>query len=200
MADNDRDIWNEIQALPGLSPELRYLSYAIYSSEKFDWVQQFEKRNTRVPTQAEIDQWISQVTALRVGSWRDAATRTFDNAARTYMESDFEKRYLKDKLVLRVDEVAKDLSGQVSAVQAEVTNRVGSMQADLTNRVGSVRDEIKKGSSFGNAFLISVLTAILTPLILGLIVVLIRAADLWPTPTQIEKYFDRATHTGAPSP
>lgn len=57
--------------------------------------------------------------------------------------------------------------------------------------VQNIAENVRKSTSFGGALFLSFLTAILTPIILGLIIVGIRAFDLWPTPAQVEEFFYR---------
>jgi hypothetical protein len=164
MPRNDREVWDLVVSDSHGNSNLReldYITYAIYSFEKFEWYEQIERQKNQPPSAAEINDWISQITATRVKGWREAAARTFDEAARTYQKDEFER------------------------------NRQAIIDSSVVKEVKGISDSVRKSTSFGAALFSSFLTAILTPIILGLIIVGIRAFDLWPTPAQVEEFFYR---------
>lgn len=175
MPKNDREVWDlVVSGSHGNSKfrELNYLTYAIYSFEKFEWYEQIEKEKSQPPSATEINEWISQITETRVKAWRESAARTFDEAARSYQKDELERnrRAIIDSSI--VSELRHDLNEFKSIVQ-------------------NIAENVRKSTSFGGALFLSFLTAILTPIILGLIIVGIRAFDLWPTPAQVEEFFYR---------
>lgn len=159
MPRNDREIWLTIISDPPGAPELNYLTYAIYSFEKYEWYGQIEKQRGNPPTPVEIDEWISQITEFRIKAWRENAARTFDVAARTYMQDEFsrERQHFVDDHVIT----------SVNAVLASV----------------------KRALAFRNQLFTAFVIAILSPVILGLIILSIQAADLWPTASGLSHFF-----------
>jgi hypothetical protein len=160
MPSNDRDVWVAIVSGSG-QPELQYLTYAIYSFEKYEWYGQIEAKKGKPPTPEEFNDWISQITESRIKGWRESAAKTFDVAARTYMK----------------DYIAQE---RQSAINDHV---VTSTDANLNRYAATLRkslDEFHKATSLGKQLLIAVIIAILSPIILGLLILAIQAADLWP--------------------
>jgi hypothetical protein len=171
MPHNDREIWDDIVAGPGIT-ELQYLTYAIYSFEKFEWYEQFEKQKGIAPTSKEIDEWISQITAIRIKTWRESAAAIFDKTARVYLKDEMDKERQK---------IAND------SVTATVRDHLAEFKSDLQRNTAT----LEKSSSFKTTLTAALITAIITPIILGVLILAIQAADLWPTPTQIQKFFNR---------
>jgi hypothetical protein len=183
MPSDDRDVWVAIVSDKTRARELQYLTYAIYSFERYEWYEQMEKERGKVPTPHEINDWIAQITKTRIQVWGDSAARTFDSAARAYLEDEFAKKrqeILDNSVVSRIKESLETFG------------------EDLRNAVATVQ----KSSSFGNVLFTSFIAAILAPIILGLIILAIQAADLWPTSGAIEKLFHHETtdeHPSAPA-
>jgi hypothetical protein len=176
MSTNDRDLWTEISSVNSGFRELNYLTYAIYSFEKFEWYEQVSSQRGTPPSEQELNEWISQITGTRIKVWGESAARTFDAAARTY---------LKDEIDKRCQEAAQN--GVISRIKEEMANFKTTLES-------STKD-VRKSSSFPTVLFISLVTAILTPIILGLAIVGVRAADLWPTPSQIEHFFNPERQT-----
>lgn len=156
MPSNDREVWVAIVSGNGDAPELNYLTYAIYSFEKYEWFDQTERAKGKPPTAGEINDWIVQITETRIKAWRESAARTFDLAARTYMR----------------DEVTRER-------QAAVEDRlISTVKVSLD----SFSKELGKSGSLWRQIIIGFFIAILSPIILGVIILALQAADRWPTP------------------
>jgi hypothetical protein len=170
MPSNDREIWVSIVSGNTHPPELNYLTYAIYSFEKYEWYDQIEKVKGKSPTPDEINEWISQITETRIKAWRESSARTFDLAARAYM---------KDYLVQERQTAINDRV--IASVQSSLDNFSVNLRGGLA--------ELRKASSFRNQLLIGFVIAILSPIILGVVILAVQAADLWPTPTGVTHIF-----------
>jgi hypothetical protein len=102
MPANDREVWNYLRGDVETPTELDFISYSIYAFEKYDWVEQFEKDTGHIPSQADIDQWISHITPNRFNSIRKAAAELFDIAARRYLADEIaeERQHAVDTSIL----------------------------------------------------------------------------------------------------
>jgi len=127
---------------------------------------QIEKQRGRPPSSAETNDWISQITAFRISQWRENAARAFDAAARAYMHDHI-----------------------IQAQQGIIDNHVVNTLDNHFTEVRRSLDKIEQDGSFGKQIFIGFLGAILSPVILGLIILAIQAADLWPTPSGLSKFF-----------
>ena len=58
--------------------------------------------------------------------------------------------------------------------------------------------ELRKAGSFRNQLLIGFVIAIRSPIILGVVILAIQAADLWPTPTGVTHIF-QSRQPGTPA-
>lgn len=85
MPASDREVWDFLREDQTLSAELQYITYAIFSFEKYDWVCLHEAAAGGPPTQQEVDHWIAQITPNRFSDMREKAASLFDNAARRYL-------------------------------------------------------------------------------------------------------------------
>jgi hypothetical protein len=180
MPSNDRELWVAILSDNG-SEELNYLTYAKYSFEKYEWYDLFEKHKGKPPTAAEIDDWISQITAVRIRTWRENAARAFDVAARDYM---------KNQIMQERRDAVNDRI--VTSIEDSLTRYDTQFRECLT--------EVRNSSSLRNQILVGFVTALLSPLILGLGILAIQAADLWPAPTGINMFFHPRTSETPPKP
>jgi hypothetical protein len=182
MPTNDREVWVNIVSGNGQAPELNYLTYAIYSFEKYEWYDQMEKTKGKAPTPGEINDWISQITETRTKAWRDSAARAFDLAARTYM---------KDFLIQERQAAANERV--VTSIQSSLDQFSRAFQNCLA--------ELRKSNSFGKQLFVGFIIAILSPVILGLLILSIQAADLWPNATGFTRLFHpKASDTSPPTP
>jgi hypothetical protein len=170
MPSNDREVWVSIVSENGQLPELNYLTYAIYSFEKYEWFDQIERTKGKPPTPVEINDWISQITETRIRVWREGAARTFDSAARIYM-----KDYL--------------LQERRVAVNDQVVTSVQSSLDDFARNLREGLEKQQKTGSFRNQLFTGFIIAILSPIILGVFILALQAADLWPTATGVTKMF-----------
>ena len=179
MPTNDRDVWVDI--LSGSEPsELQYLTYAIYSFEKYEWYKQFEAKKGVPPTPAEFNDWISQITESRIKVWRENAAKFFAEAAATYMRdyiAQERQNALNDHLITLID---TKLDKNAEALRDRL---------DLFSRATALWKQI----------LVAVVIAILSPIILGLLILAIQAADLWPAAVS-NVFHPGPTETSPPGP
>lgn len=91
MPANDREVFEYLKADQETAVEIDFLTFAIFAHERQQWCELFEKQNGHQPSQAEIDQWISQITNWRFEQMREEAVRFFDIAARIYLEDEMEE-------------------------------------------------------------------------------------------------------------
>lgn len=93
MPDNDIEVFEYLLADEETAAEIDYLTYAIFGLRKGQWIDHFKSRNDgRAPTQAEIDSWISELTAYDFNRMRTEAADFFDTAAREYLEDEIERQ------------------------------------------------------------------------------------------------------------
>lgn len=170
MPNSDHDFWASIVSTDPDQEALHYLTYAKYSFEKYEWYEQFERQTGKAPTESEINGWISQITDARIRAWREAAARTFDVAAR---------EYLKNEIIREKQQI----------IDNSVVSVVESRLRDIQN-----------ASSFGKQLFIGFVIAILSPIILGLVIIAIQAADLWPTATGVAHLFGSQSSHDASKP
>lgn len=142
MPKSDLEVFEYLSSDPQTSLHVDYLTYAIFTHDKHSWIAHFEAQHGRLPTQEEIDTWISNITEQQFGRMMDAAVEFFDNAARAYL----------------ADELA--------------TEQEKTFQGTLVKTV-------TQGLSFKRQLGLSLLSSILSPIILGLILVSIVNYDRW---------------------
>jgi hypothetical protein len=170
MPRNDRDVWLAIVSGDSGQDELHYLAYAIYSFEKYEWYNQIEKQAGNPPTAAEIDVWIAQITEIRIKGWRENAARLFDVAARAYMK----------------DQVARERQDNIDkSILLYVKSSLDTYDVEFKKSL----DETRKSSAFGRQLMVGLLSGLLSPIMLGLIILAIQAADLWPSATGLAHFF-----------
>lgn len=87
---NDKEVFDLFQADADTPLSLDFITYAIFSFEKYQWHMHFEAMNARPPTQVETDGWIAQLTAFRFSGMREEAARFFDAAAREYLREEMQ--------------------------------------------------------------------------------------------------------------
>lgn len=85
MPQNDIEVFEHLIADPQAAEHIDYLSYAIYTHEKYSWINHFTDSRGRRPTQGEIDTWISNLTDQQLERFMRTAAETFDQAARAYL-------------------------------------------------------------------------------------------------------------------
>jgi hypothetical protein len=176
MPANERELFDHLRSHAGTRFEIDLLAFALLTLDKFEWVEECEKRNA-VPTQAEMDGWISQITTGRVQQARERAAQFFDESARLYLADEFEEARKK-----AIDEAI------VSSVQSAVTT-------------------IKSAGNFWKQAGLAMVTAVLAPVIIGAIIVAAGAYDhFMVTPTKFsdalggDKVAPQPTSDAGPQP
>ncbi|MBI0436035.1 hypothetical protein [Roseomonas sp. KE0001] len=129
MPSNDREVFEHFLKHSGASPEVAHLAYAAYASARYDWVTLFEERNERLPTPAEVDEWIANQPMSRFEEFRAGAEDTFDLAATAYMQDEIEKARdegVRSALLAEVQRLNLELTATVTAATSTKTAfRVG---------------------------------------------------------------------------
>ncbi len=85
MPKNDLEVFEYLLADEQTPVEIDYLTYALFAYKKNQWVSHFEKENSKKPAPADIDHWISQLTAYDFTQMRNEAAEFFDESAKEYL-------------------------------------------------------------------------------------------------------------------
>ncbi len=112
-----------------------FLTYAYYSFEKFQWVEQFEQTYGKSPGTQDVDRWIAVITLSRFGNLRDQAESFSNEAARDYLREDIEAQ--------KEAAVRSSILGEVKAAGARAT-----LQGTLNERKFFASFFQKRSSSF----------------------------------------------------
>lgn len=105
MPANDREVFDYLRSDLATSAEVDMITFAIFAEERHEWHKLFEKNKGHPPSQAEMDDWVSQITDLRFDQMRDQAARYFDQAARDYLADEMEaakRAVLQDEIIREV--------------------------------------------------------------------------------------------------
>lgn len=91
MPNNDREVFEHLTSTEGTSLQIDFLTYAVFASEKREWIKLFESRNAgRSPSQSDIDNWISNLTDSQFTGMRIGAQGFFVEAANSFFEDRLE--------------------------------------------------------------------------------------------------------------
>lgn len=105
MPGNDREVFDLFRTTGTAALEVRYLAFALFTYEKSEWADHFAKRNGRPPAQADVDDWIANLSDHRFEDLRRQAVDLFDLAARDYLRDEMEaadERALGSAIVAQV--------------------------------------------------------------------------------------------------
>ena len=92
MINSDREVFQHIGESSETDLEIDFLTYAIYSYEKYQWMELRKEQTGEYPTETAAEVWISQITSFRFAGYREDAARLFDKAARGYMAEEIERQ------------------------------------------------------------------------------------------------------------
>jgi hypothetical protein len=137
MPCNDLEVFEHLLADDSTPLEIDYLTYAVFAYQKSHWIDKYREVHGELPTQEKIDAWISEISDYEFGTMRDRATEVFHNAAVEYMEEDIIK------------------------ARAEGTRDAIALS------IKAIEGQVKSVGLFRNQLVIALMTAILTPFILG---------------------------------
>lgn len=91
MPRNDRDVFAYLVGNEGSTLQIDYLTFALFAHEKREWIRLYESQHEdQSPSQAEIDNWISNLTDSQFVSMRSSAESFFVEAATAYFEDRLE--------------------------------------------------------------------------------------------------------------
>jgi len=91
MPKTDREVFEYFRSDPETSVEVDNLAYASFAFHKYEWMEQFASLRGRQPTQAEENQWISELPDSRLDEIRDVAYLAFEAAADGYLRERIEQ-------------------------------------------------------------------------------------------------------------
>jgi hypothetical protein len=102
MPNNDIEVFEYLISDKETALEIDYLTYAMFAFKKKQWVDHFEKIHARKPDQAQIDDWMSQLTEYDFWQMRNEAGDFFDLSAKDYLKDyiENEKQEAIDKSIL----------------------------------------------------------------------------------------------------
>ena len=134
MPASEAEVFEHLSASKDTPAEIDFLAYAIFAFQKREWMRHYADHHQNVaPTQADVDNWISNLTAFNFSEMQDAAVNMFDGAARAY------------------------LADEMHAAQQDAFR-------------ASIIREVKSAGSFWKQLALALTTAILAPVILGVII------------------------------
>ncbi len=87
MPNNDREVFEHLTSDKDTSLHLDFLAYAVFAAEKREWMKLWESQHQgTAPSQADIDNWISNLTESQFNGMRGSAEGFFLAAADEYLE------------------------------------------------------------------------------------------------------------------
>jgi hypothetical protein len=92
MPANDIEVFEYLTTSLDNTDEIDYLTYAIFAFTKREWIEYFESRNNRRPTQREIDSWIGEIMPHQFDQMRSQAAEFFQSAATEYLKDYIEEQ------------------------------------------------------------------------------------------------------------
>ena len=91
MPANEHEVFEHLTSSKDTNLEIDFLSYAIFAYQKREWIEHFKvSHQGTVPTQVDIDYWISNLTDFNFSEMQVAAVNVFDGAARAYLGDELE--------------------------------------------------------------------------------------------------------------
>ncbi len=106
MPNNDREVFEHLTSAPDTSIHVDFLTYAVFAHEKREWMKLWESQHAGAsPSQADIDNWITNITESLYASMRTEGERFFLEAADAYLEqqlADERRNILRDAIVSEV--------------------------------------------------------------------------------------------------
>lgn len=113
MPKSDQEVFEHFQSdYLNSSLEIALLAYARYAQSKYEWMDH-EKTRGKVPTEAEIAEWISSLPNPRLTEIHEGASQFFKAAAEDYMKTRMEEECNKA--------VDRSILSQVKAMADRVT-------------------------------------------------------------------------------
>ncbi len=156
MPNNELEVFDYLCSDGDTKLEIDYLAYAIFADKRFHWTMKYKELHGRVPNQAQIDEWVSELSDHDFSSMRTEAADFFHTAAADYMASEIAEARV---------------SGQQSAISTSVSSIIREVRA-----IGRWRTQLTT----------ALVTAMLVPFILGGAILCLKAfEDYMPTPFRI---------------
>ena len=148
MPNNDIEVFEHLTADKDSAVEIDFLSYAMFAFRKSEWIEHFKKKNDgKLPTQAQIDEWIGQITDFDFEQLRKEAAEFFHSSAEEHL-----REYIEDQKKEAVDR-------------------------SIISEVKSIASRVKEFTAPWKHLGIALLMAIVAPVILGGIFFLFAVFD-----------------------
>jgi hypothetical protein len=110
MPDNDMEAFEYVVSNSETALEIDYLTYAMFAYKKRMWLEHFKRHNNdQMPTQAQIDGWISQLSDYDFLQMRNEAAGFFDDSAKEYLReytAERERTAVNDSILRQVKSYA----------------------------------------------------------------------------------------------
>jgi hypothetical protein len=151
ILNSDKDVFDFMRSDPETALILDLLTFAAYSEKKYRWMEKYKDLNGRYPDHSEITRWISELPHEDLYEMRGTAIDFFDDAARKYLADEIEEKIENEKK--------------------------STLNNEILRSVGEIYKKSIESSSFSRQLLFSFITAILVPIILGVMVVAINKFD-----------------------
>lgn len=91
MPRNDREVFAYLVENDDAPLQIDYLTFAIFAHEKREWAKLYESQHAQqAPSQADIDNWISNLTESQFVGMRSSAESFFIEAANVYFQDRLE--------------------------------------------------------------------------------------------------------------
>lgn len=99
MPANDIDAFEYVLSDSDTALEIDYLTYAMFAFKKKEWIDHFKKNNSDVlPTQQQVDDWISQLSDYDFYQMRQEAASFFQLSAKEFLSD-----YVNEQRTAAVD-------------------------------------------------------------------------------------------------
>lgn len=168
MPKDDLEVFEHLLSDEDTKVEIDYLSYSIFAHRKRYWIEKFNELNGKKPNQNEIDNWISQLSDYEFHMMRVEAAEFFHNAAADYMED------------------------KIAAARKQGSNDAIAASVDAINA------QIRSLGRFRNQLLIALMTAVLTPIILGGSILFLKTYED-RMPSALRLFSDKPPTTNLPA-
>lgn len=113
MPKNDIEAFEYVLADKDTPLEIDYLTYAMFAYKKLQWIDHYKKNNDdNIPSQQEVDTWISQLSEYDFYQMRNEAADFFRLAARELLKDEIEEE--------KKTAVGESILGEVKSIKSEV--------------------------------------------------------------------------------
>ncbi len=103
MPANDGEVFDFFTSSEDTEVQIDFIAYAIFAHHKKHWIDLYkEQHDGAMPSQDQINEWISNITNLQYEGMKEEAARFFDSFSRDYLKDEIEteKRTAIDTSIL----------------------------------------------------------------------------------------------------